>query len=166
MSEKTISMTREEVMASEHKIQTGESSILPDGRTVSEAWQENLKLQTEQAEKLAERGEAQRGRDNFGGFSQKSGEDFLKEQVEVRVAKTGAVSASRVETEIAARAAAESPARLPANDLPEDFPMRDALYAAGANLSVIKTLNKESLVELKGIGDAAAEKILDYGKAE
>lgn len=162
-TEETKTMTREELMAHEHKIQTGETNILPDGRTVDEAWTENLRLQAEQEEALRERGKqwADLGREQ----SPKTGEDFLKEKVEVRVSDSGAISARPVKTEADVDLSGGDPPTVP-NDLPADFPSRDALYAAGVTFALVKTLDKDALLELKGIGEASADKILAYLQAE
>jgi len=159
MSEETKTMTREEVMAHEHKIQTGETDVLLDGRTTEQTWEDNLRLQKEQEEALRERGV--KWAEKRDAKAAKTGDDFLSEKVEVRVADNGVTSARPViESEIAAPSGS-NPLQ-PESDLPQDFPAREALAAAGVNLALVKTMSDEHLLAIKDIGKASLEKIRAY----
>jgi hypothetical protein len=52
----------------------------------------------------------------------------------------------------------------PSGDLPEDLPGRDAFVAAGLDLDQIAALDKDGLVEVKGVGEKTAEAVLAYLK--
>lgn len=152
---KTIEMTREESMQIEHEIQTGVRTTLPNGQDLKE-FQENMFAK--QREQEAERGK----KETYDAESQSVETVTENQKVNVFVAENGAISARPVQ-ETAANQTVDSTAGQ--SDLPEDFPGRKELIAAGIILlETVAKLDKESLKSVKGIGDRAAELILNYGK--
>jgi hypothetical protein len=79
-----ITMTRAELAAHEHKLQTGETDVLPDGRTIAEVFAENQKLQAAQEAEILANGELE--------FPSTDGE-YDNQKLLVTVSDSGAISA-------------------------------------------------------------------------
>lgn len=150
-------MTREEFQEAERKIQLGISDTLPDGRKVSEV-QKNL-----EATQLAQEKERREK------YMPKPKEASKTEKLEVLVAENGSISARPPAAAVKEKSVAGGGGddSSPESDLPQDFPARDKLIAAGVtSLEMVAGLKHEDLTGISGIKDATAEKILSYGKSE
>lgn len=146
--DKQVTMTREELMKYEHEIQTGQRDTLPDGTKIADVQKGLQALQEKQTAEDAEK------------YAQKTEEktDFLQETVTVHVAENGTISGISAEE-------TQTPVDQNSSDLPEDFPGRKALIAAGVSmLEKVAKLDLDGLKAIPGIGDATAEAILAFGK--
>lgn len=52
----------------------------------------------------------------------------------------------------------------PETDLPLDFPLREILRSQGLQLADVKAMDRDALMRIPKIGDASADKILEYVK--
>ena len=81
--------------------------------------------------------------------------------LEVLISESGVMSARPISETVEKLAAVVSSS----SDLPNDLAGRDELIAAGiTNLETLVSLDKEALMNIEGIGEKTAEKILKYGE--
>lgn len=154
-------MSREEFMTAEHLVQTGESETLPDGRNVTAVREGLVEMQEKQSAELTERHKKWVDKANENS-PQKTGGEFLKEEVEVSGFANGAISARPVSEKTDEATPVPSP-NDPLSDLPENFPGRKHLIAGKVySLEAVSKLDLDGLKAIDGIGEATAQAILDY----
>jgi hypothetical protein len=139
-------MSPEDFQQMEREIQLGVRTTLPDGREIADVQKESEKRQLEQEKERREK------------YLPAPVDSDAPKNLEILVAENGAMSARPI-TE-----AVEEKVAVAVSDLPENFPARDVLVAAGINLETVASLDREALLGIKGIGEKTADLILDYGE--
>jgi len=159
----TKQMTRGDYFKAEHLVQTGKSETLPDGRNIKEVQNGLVDLQKQQENAQAEKDKRWAHQANKNS-EQKSGDQFLKEKVEVSGFTNGASSARPV-SEIPK--SNEDDWEEPENDLPNDLPGRTHFLKHTAPITRLEDVAKLDLAALDaipGIGKVTAAAVLAYGK--